>query len=154
MFVTQWTAEHFMALFTGIIILVLVVIYRQNLTLIRLTTAALLPRPRVKVVLPDILRVSVPANSRYSISRIALKPRTASLAEQRLLGKVDKNGSQVYQDATLWTGVHRFRDGVRAVRFRTQPVPPGSRLVITLTGHNLPRERVVMTLPDDFPTHR
>lgn len=44
MFVTQWTAEHFMALFTGIIILVLVVIYRQNLTLIRLTTAALLPR--------------------------------------------------------------------------------------------------------------
>ena len=154
MFVTELTAEHWAALFTGIIILVLALIYRQNRTVVRLITAALLPHPKVKVVLPDILRVSVPSDSRYSISRIALKPRTASLAEQRLLGQLNKNGSQVYQDASLWTGVHQFQNGVKAVRFRAQPMPQGSRLVITLTGHNLPKKRVTLHMPDDFPQHR
>jgi hypothetical protein len=153
MFVTELTAEHLAALCMAIIIIVLALIYWQSRTLVRLITAALLPHLRVKVISPDILRVSVPSDSRYSISRIGLKPRTASLAEQRLLGKLNKSGSQVYQDASLWTGVHHFQNGVKAVRFRAQPMPRGSRLVVTLTGHNLPTKRVTHLLPDDFPTH-
>ncbi|QGU20833.1 hypothetical protein MCHK_10080 [Mesorhizobium huakuii 7653R] len=152
-FFSDWTANEWTALFTGLTVLAMAFGYLQNRRMILLTAAPMIPEPQIQYSADGTILVYVPKDSLYAISKVEMSPKFSCISA--LVGSETRNeyGDVELVRAGRLKALHEPNRPTKQLSFAVIPYPDDSTLVVTLMGRNLPTQRIPILLKDGFPTN-